>query len=166
MDEIQERLAIFLKASDLTAKAFEDICGFGNGTCAAISKRSRRKTFDIISKVFPQLNMDWLKTGAGEMLRADLNINLQSNSGGDNQQNNQQSHNNRFENHKIATESKVAILKEKINSLTIQLNAEKDKNKGLQSNLEDLRASISDKDDRIKEYKERIAELKKQINGL
>lgn len=71
MEKIKDRLQVFLASKELTAKAFEEKCGLGNGTCAAISDKTRSTTFNRISKGFPELNIEWLKTGEGEMLKSD-----------------------------------------------------------------------------------------------
>lgn len=66
-DDIQSRLRAYLDCKGLTAKEFERLTGLGNGSCATISERTRRATFDRISNSGIDLNVDWLTTGEGEM---------------------------------------------------------------------------------------------------
>lgn len=69
MDAIANRLQEYLKHKNMTAKEFEYITGLGNGTCARITDKTRKTTFDRISKSKIDLNINWLLTGEGEMLR-------------------------------------------------------------------------------------------------
>lgn len=69
MDKVASRLHEYLSFKRFSAKDFERITGLGNGTCAKISERTRRTTFDRISKSPIDLNVHWLLTGEGTMLR-------------------------------------------------------------------------------------------------
>lgn len=69
MDSIATRLNTYLTVKGLNAKDFERITGLGNGTCAKISERTRRTTFDRISNSPIDLDVNWLLTGEGAMLR-------------------------------------------------------------------------------------------------
>ena len=71
---IQDRLKTFADYKNLTFRDFERRAGLGNGSAAAIGENSRRRTFDRISIAFPELNVDWLLTGEGEMLKSDGKI--------------------------------------------------------------------------------------------
>lgn len=67
-DSIQTRLNEYLKAKSLTNKDFEALCGLSNGAAAKLSEKSRKTTFDrLVEK--SDLNIDWLLTGEGEMLK-------------------------------------------------------------------------------------------------
>lgn len=68
MTNLQERLNSFLLSQDLSAQAFERKCDIGMGTASRLSEKSYATTFKKISVAFPQLNMDWLRKGEGEML--------------------------------------------------------------------------------------------------
>lgn len=69
MDTVATRLSKYLEYKSLTARDFERLTGLGNGTCAAIGERTRKTTFDRISKSGLDLNIAWLRTGEGEMLK-------------------------------------------------------------------------------------------------
>lgn len=66
--DIQTRLKEFLRYKKLTYKDFELKAGLANATASRIGENSRSNTFVRVSKAFPDLNIQWLKTGAGEML--------------------------------------------------------------------------------------------------
>lgn len=65
---IVERALEYAKCKKLNAAEFERFSGLSNGMLKSLSKNTRRSTFDRISKAFPDLNIQWLKTGSGEML--------------------------------------------------------------------------------------------------
>lgn len=69
MGKIQERLALFLLKENLTTQAFERKCNMGVGGASKLTSKSYPKTFVKIAEAFPLLNIDWLKTGEGEMLK-------------------------------------------------------------------------------------------------
>lgn len=69
MSTVQERLATFLAEKNLSAQAFERKCNIGVATASKLSENSRETTFAKIAKGYPQLNIEWLKTGVGKMLK-------------------------------------------------------------------------------------------------
>ena len=68
MNNFQHRLSAFLQYKDLPMHSFEKQSKIGVGVGARLSDNSRKYTFDRISRAFPDLNINWLKTGEGEML--------------------------------------------------------------------------------------------------
>lgn len=70
MNPLQERLQAFLNIEDITVRAFERQCDIKAGTASKMTEKSYGTTFHKIAKAFPQLNIDWLKTGEGEMLNS------------------------------------------------------------------------------------------------
>ena len=68
METLQDRLQKFLTSIDLPMQHFERKCGIGQGLGSKLSLKSYATTFKRIEDAYPQLNMDWLKTGEGEML--------------------------------------------------------------------------------------------------
>jgi len=60
----------FIDHLGITTSAFEDKCGLGSGTISKGRGRSNfsRTTLSRIANAFPQLNMDWVRTGNGMML--------------------------------------------------------------------------------------------------
>jgi hypothetical protein len=71
---MKERLIEFLKTINLGQRKFEENCGLSNGFVDKVGDAIREKNLQKISNVYPELNIDWLKTGAGEMLK-NVNIN-------------------------------------------------------------------------------------------
>ncbi len=68
MNTLQDRLKQFITSLDLSVLAFENECGMAQGTVNKMTENSRQRTLEKIRKHYPQLNMEWLKTGVGEML--------------------------------------------------------------------------------------------------
>lgn len=67
MQTIQDRLAAFLAELNISTQKFERMCDLGQGAAAKLSQKSYATTYARIAKAFPQLNIDWLKTGEGDM---------------------------------------------------------------------------------------------------
>lgn len=65
--DIALRAIEFAKDKSLTISDFERMCGLGNGTLSSLSERTRKSTYDRISKAFPELSIEWLRSGDGEM---------------------------------------------------------------------------------------------------
>ena len=80
MNPLQERLQAFLNLENISMRSFERQCDIKTGTASKMTEKSYGTTFHKIAKAFPQLNLDWLKTGEGEMLNTapavDLDFNL------------------------------------------------------------------------------------------
>jgi hypothetical protein len=65
---IKDRLNAFLEAKKLKPSAFERKCGLSNGFCSKVNDNITDGSLGLIEKGFPELNINWLKTGFGEML--------------------------------------------------------------------------------------------------
>lgn len=65
---IKDRLYIFLEAKNLKASKFEQKCGLSNGFCSKVNDNITDGSLGLIEKAFPELNINWLRTGFGEML--------------------------------------------------------------------------------------------------
>ncbi len=80
MNTLQDRLKQFITSLDLSVLAFENECGMAQGTVNKMTDKSRQRTLEKIRKHYPQLNMEWLQTGVGEMLNqpssVDINLDL------------------------------------------------------------------------------------------
>ena len=66
---IKDRLYSFLEAKNLKPSAFERKCGLSNGFCSKVNDNITDGSLGLIEKGFPELNINWLKTGFGEMLK-------------------------------------------------------------------------------------------------
>lgn len=71
METLQDRLKLFINSLNITMQTFERLSGIAQGLGVRLSTKSYATTFKRISIAFPQLNIDWLKTGEGEMLLQD-----------------------------------------------------------------------------------------------
>ena len=66
---VKERLKIYIKHSDLSNKAFEISINVSNGYINNISKSIGIEILEKIVEKYSNLNLDWLISGRGEMLR-------------------------------------------------------------------------------------------------
>lgn len=67
---IAERLELFINYLGISTQEFENKCNISGGTASRITSKSYPKTFGRIASAYPQLNIDWLKTGNGDMLNS------------------------------------------------------------------------------------------------
>jgi hypothetical protein len=65
---MKERLIEFLAYLGVGQNKFEEKIGLSRGFVNKIGDAIREKNLQKISNVYPELDIDWLKTGAGEML--------------------------------------------------------------------------------------------------
>ena len=66
---IKERFKEFLKHLKIGQGKFEANCGIGNGTINNIKDGISSPNLEKISNRYPQISLDWLITGKGEMLK-------------------------------------------------------------------------------------------------
>ena len=65
---IKERIQAFITSQGLTNAEFERICGLSNGFVNNTNDRIRKSSLNLMVQAFPQLNLEWLVNGKGEML--------------------------------------------------------------------------------------------------
>lgn len=70
---VKERIKAYCKAEKLTISAFEESIGASNGYVNAISKSIGLDKLNSIVEKFSNLNIEWLLTGRGEMLKTNWN---------------------------------------------------------------------------------------------
>lgn len=138
METLQDRLKQFITSLDLSVLAFENQCGMAQGTVNKMTEKSRQRTLEKIHKNYPQLNMDWLKTGNGDMLNQMPNIDIDLKMEGHSQM--------AFRDISNIGDAKtqIAVLQERIKSLEIQLG-EKDER------IAELTASL-DRERKMNDY--------------
>lgn len=66
---MKERLINFLAYTGISQGKFEQQCGLSNGFVNNVGDSIRKNNLEKISNVYPNLNINWLKTGEGEMLK-------------------------------------------------------------------------------------------------
>jgi phage repressor protein C with HTH and peptisase S24 domain len=65
MDGVKERLLSFIKDIGIEKSVFERTAGLSNGFVDKVTDNIRSKSLAAIANAYPQLNMDWIKTGEG-----------------------------------------------------------------------------------------------------
>lgn len=68
MNEVQERLQDFIKYLGITNMEFEQVAKLSNGFVTSTNRRMRKGSKILLQNAFPELNMEWLLDGKGEML--------------------------------------------------------------------------------------------------
>ena len=66
---IKYRILQFIQYLGISVRQFETNCGLSNGMINNIGENVRKTSLDKISKYYPSLNINWIKTGEGHMLR-------------------------------------------------------------------------------------------------
>lgn len=69
---LRNRIEEFIADLGITTREFEIKCGLSNGSVNKMNDNTRVSTLDRISTAFPQLNIVWVRTGEGTMLREDI----------------------------------------------------------------------------------------------
>ncbi len=73
---VKERIKFFVESQDLNVSTFEKTIKASNGYVNSISKSIGLEKLESILENFPKLNIEWLLTGKGEMLKKDNNTQL------------------------------------------------------------------------------------------
>lgn len=74
MNEVQDRLNKFIAYVGLSVSQFEQTTGLGNGFVSNTNARMRNSSKKLILARFPELDIDWLMRGKGEMIKPNTNI--------------------------------------------------------------------------------------------
>ncbi len=73
---VKNRLIEFIVFKNISIHKFEKDVGFSQGYIKNISKSIQPDKMEKIAKIYPELNLGWLMTGEGEMLRGQVqNVN-------------------------------------------------------------------------------------------
>lgn len=73
MNNLKERIMAYIAYKGLTAQAFEKSAGLSNAAVSKMGDGTRRVTLDKISNAYKDLNISWVLTGEGEMIKHDSN---------------------------------------------------------------------------------------------
>lgn len=68
---VKDRIKAFCKSQNITVISFEESIGVSNGYVNAISKSVGIDKINAIVEKFSNLNIEWLLTGNGSMLKSD-----------------------------------------------------------------------------------------------
>lgn len=66
-NETHGRVLELISALRTTQKDFEDDCGLGRGFVSRITRNARKRSLEKIKARYPQVNINWIKTGRGTM---------------------------------------------------------------------------------------------------
>ncbi len=66
--EFIDRLKLFIKSRGVGQTKFEELVGFSRGYISKVKTSIGADKLSNIVEVFPELNLDWLITGKGEMI--------------------------------------------------------------------------------------------------
>lgn len=69
---MNERILRFIQSLGITVSEFERLCNLSNGAVSKMGDNTRTSTIDKISKTYPSLNITWLRTGDGDMLKGSI----------------------------------------------------------------------------------------------
>lgn len=75
---IRERLTHFINSKQISLSSFERHCSLSNGFVCKVGDSIRKAKLENISAVYPELNINWLLTGVGEMLNTDTTEEVKS----------------------------------------------------------------------------------------
>ncbi|MEA5128065.1 MAG: hypothetical protein VB074_07775 [Proteiniphilum sp.] len=70
--EFIDRLKLFIKFQGLGQTKFEELVGFSRGYISKVKTSIGADKLSNIVEVFPDLNLDWLITGKGEMISSSI----------------------------------------------------------------------------------------------
>lgn len=69
-DTVKQRIISFMKYLGIGQKKFETTVGLSNGYINSLRKSPTAEKIQMIIGAYPELNMQWLLTGEGEMLKS------------------------------------------------------------------------------------------------
>ncbi|WP_299764589.1 hypothetical protein [uncultured Dokdonia sp.] len=71
---INDRTKLFVKSQEITMKAFEQSINASNGYINNITRSISLEKIDLIVEKYPLLNIEWLLTGKGQMLKSLMDV--------------------------------------------------------------------------------------------
>lgn len=73
---IRDRLYAFISFKNLKVSKFEKTCGLSNGFCGKVGESITEGSLLLIANAFPELNIEWLKTGIGDMVKSEVDLEI------------------------------------------------------------------------------------------
>ena len=68
---VKQRLVEFIKCKKISVRAFERVCEFPQGYVNTLISAPKPEKLEVIKKNYPELSIQWLMVGEGEMLAKD-----------------------------------------------------------------------------------------------
>ena len=68
-ENIKQRFILFIKYLQISQRKFEENCGINTSTINNIRDGISSPNLAKVIKTYPELNLDWLVSGEGEMLK-------------------------------------------------------------------------------------------------
>lgn len=84
MEGLKERILRFISHLGIDKASFEKKVGISNDAVSKMGDNTRKSTLDKISNAYPFLNISWVLTGEGEMLKNNDSKTVQANIAGNN----------------------------------------------------------------------------------
>ena len=81
--DINERFEKFFEYKGIKRSEFERRCGLSNGYTRNLRDSPKSEKLKDILNAFPEINLTWLQTGEGEMLRPYINSSVEQTVRGD-----------------------------------------------------------------------------------
>ena len=78
---VKDRIKEFCKAENMTISAFESSIGVANGYVNAISKSIGLDKIEVILEKYPNINLEWLFVGKGNMYKDGCSAQAESDTG-------------------------------------------------------------------------------------
>lgn len=68
MSTLKERIGHFISYKNMTTTSFEKAVGLSNGAYSKMGENTRQTTLKKICAAYPELSLEWIKAGVGDML--------------------------------------------------------------------------------------------------
>lgn len=71
---VKERIIEFIKFKNISVRKFESLCGLSYSYINNMRVSIQPDKIQNIAKQFPELNITWLLTGSGDMVKKESNL--------------------------------------------------------------------------------------------
>lgn len=161
----KDRLKEFVRFLNMGQNSFEKEVGIANGYLASKSQTISSDTIEKVTSKYPNLNLEWLLTGKGEMLK-NSGVSVGNNNKGDIANNSSSINKNKI-NVSLPESGTQKIIKPdstieltSSDSSSLELESIKKDNEALRLQISHLKDNIATKDELIASLKETIELLK------
>ena len=149
---VKKRLKEFIRSQGFTISSFEKDINVSNGYVNSISKGIGGEILLSILEKSPNLNINWLLTGEGEMLKnAPEPAPQESHAGADR--------------YTALLEDKIALLEKNNASLEYTISIQEKITTSQEREIQRQQEKITSKDQEIQRLKEKITQLKKEAKS-